>query len=64
MNVDAVRKMARKMITDIGSQTEFARRAGLPRQHVSLFLKGGRAPADGILKALGLVRVVDYRRRK
>ena len=48
-----------------GSQSGFARRAGVLPQHISLVLKGQRPPGPRVLAALGLVRAEkSYRRRQ
>jgi transcriptional regulator with XRE-family HTH domain len=44
------------------SQASFARAAGVSQQYVNDVLKRDKAPGEAILRALGLERVVTYRR--
>lgn len=65
MKIQTVLQIMQRRCDELGSQAEFAREAGVPRQHVSLVLKGERPPTDGMLAALGLERCeATYRRVK
>lgn len=45
-----------------GSQKAWAREAGVSAAYVGDVLRGRRAPGDSILVALGIERVVSYRK--
>lgn len=49
---------------EAGSQHEWALRNGVSCQYVNDVVKGRRNPGDAILTALGLEKIVTYRRKK
>lgn len=59
---DDVRQMIRDAVTEAGSQAEFARKAGVSYQTVSVVLQG-LTPGEKILDAIGIERVITYRRK-
>jgi DNA-binding transcriptional regulator YdaS (Cro superfamily) len=61
---DDVVAMLRRECRKAGSQAAWAQAHGLSAVYVSDVCSGRRAPAAAILTALGLERVVTYRRKK
>lgn len=57
-----VRQMIQDAVVEAGSQAEFARKAGVSYQTVSIVLQGV-TPGDKILNAIGIERVITYRRK-
>lgn len=64
MNVEAVRKLLAARIKKAGSRAAFAEEAGISRSLVTEVMQGTREPGEAILNALGLEKVVNYRRKK
>jgi hypothetical protein len=62
MTTEDVLKTLRRACETAGSQREWARRNGTSGQYVHDVLNGRRDPGVGILKPLGLERVVTYRK--
>jgi hypothetical protein len=62
--VDEVQTRLRKATVVSGSQTRWAEEHGVSKQYVSFVLTGQRKPSAKILNALGLEKVVGYRRKK
>ena len=60
MNINQVRDLLRRECEKAGSARAWAQAAGLSGAYVSDVLNGRRDPADAILSALGLVKVVRY----
>lgn len=58
-----VLSVLRSAIQDEGSQLNFARKHNISPPYISDALKGRRDPGEKILTALGLERVVNYRKR-
>jgi len=63
MNAAAVRRLLRAEADKAGGQRAYAEQVGVSPELVRLVLVGRREPAGRILDALGLERVVTYRRR-
>lgn len=63
LSQDQALALIRKQIGD-GSQLDFARKHGLSPSFVSDVLTGRRDPSKAILDAVGLERVVTYRRKE
>lgn len=63
MDEDGVREFLKRDVVRRGSQTAWAKKAGLSAPYLNDVLKGKRAPSGRILKALALVRVVTYRKQ-
>jgi hypothetical protein len=59
-----VRELLRRNCQEAGSQQAWAALHGLSAPYVSDVLGGKRAPADAILGALGLQKVVIYHPRE
>lgn len=55
-----VRTMILKHSQEAGSQSSYAKSIGVSSSYLSDILKGKREPGHKILKALGLVRIVEY----
>lgn len=64
MDIKQVRDILRRECEKAGSAKAWAQSAGLSGAYVSDVLNGRRDPAEAILSALGIERVVSYRRRK
>lgn len=62
MNEDDVRALLRRMCDSAGSQKAFAESAGMTQSYVGDVLASRRGPGEKLLAALGLERVVSYRR--
>lgn len=64
MNVDQVRLKIWREIERLGSQSEFARKAGVTHQYVNQVIRGKQPPGQSLLSILDppLVRIVEYRR--
>lgn len=60
MNADAVRVLLRERIADVGTAAAWCREHDISPQVVSLLLSGRVHPYPGILRALGLRRVLVY----
>lgn len=63
MTTDDVVNHLLKMVVDFGAQDRLAEHLGITPQYLCDVLKRRRAPGDSILKALGLERVVIYRKK-
>jgi hypothetical protein len=64
MNLDALLKLLNRQVKDAGSQGAWAERNGVPPSLVSAVLRRERAPSTSILEALGLEKVVIYKRKR
>ena len=64
MTSDGVRKAIRRACKAAGSQQEWAAQIGIKPAFLSQVLRGEREPSPAILKPLGLVKAVVYRRVK
>lgn len=64
MNADEVRRLLARKCRCAGGVTAYAQQIGASRELVRLVLVGRREPAGLVLDALGLERVVTYRRIK
>ena len=64
MTEDEVREMLRAAVAQAGSQGAWAKAAGISQAYAHDVLNRRRAPGASILAALGLERVVTYRRVK
>ena len=64
MMLDQVRALLRRECDKAGNQAAWAKAHGVSPAYVSDVLVGRREPGDAILRALGLERVVTYRRTK
>jgi hypothetical protein len=62
MNADDVRRLLDKECKKAGGVADYARQIGVSYELVRATLTGAREPATSILSALGLERVVTYRR--
>lgn len=60
MTADEVRAILRQHCTSAGTHQAWADVHGLAQGYVSDVLRGRKLPGPGILKALGLVKVVSY----
>lgn len=60
MTADDVRKMLAQACEKAGSQRAWAKRHNLSAAYVTDVLRGHRAPAEAICKALGIKQVVTY----
>lgn len=56
--------MLRRECAKAGGQAAWARTAGVSPAYVSDVLHGRQEPGDGILRPLGLEKVVAYRRAR
>lgn len=63
LTIEEVRQRLQKACESAGSQTAWAKAHGMSGAYVSDTIHGRREPGEGILKALGLERVVKYRVR-
>jgi hypothetical protein len=63
IDVDAVRDLLRREVEREGGQSAWARRSGVDRPHLSRVLNGQAMPGPTLIEALGLEKVVAYRRR-
>lgn len=63
MTLDSVIAMLRRECAAAGSQKAYAAKIGVSLAHINDVLRGRREPGPSILNALGLEKVVDYRRR-
>lgn len=57
-------KEIRRRIAIAGSQRKFAREIGISDAYLCDLLKGNRSPSDRILHAIGMEKVIEYRRRE
>lgn len=64
MNTEQVRLLLRQQIDKEDSAAAWATKHKMSRVYVSDVLAGRREPGDKILEALGLVKIVLYRRKK
>jgi len=64
MTEDKAIELLASACAQAGGQSAWAKRAGVSQQYVQDVLKRRRAPGKAILDALGLERVVTYRKRK
>lgn len=64
MTKDAVIRILRRACAKTGSQAIFAASHGLSAAYVSDVLQGRRVPAERMLNAIGVERVVLYRKVK
>jgi hypothetical protein len=62
MNTDTVRDSLRKACEDAGCAADWAKANEISAAYVSDVLNGRKEPGEKILRALGLKRVVEYRR--
>lgn len=62
MNLDSVLTLLRKECATAGSQTAYAAKIGVSPAHITDLLQGYRKPGPSILNALGLEKVVEYRK--
>ena len=63
MNKEQVIDLLRAACVKAGSQTAWATERGIATAYVSDVLKGRREPGAKLLDALGIERIVTYRRR-
>lgn len=56
INEQEIREMLRKAIKDAGTLSEFARKTGISKQHISHVANAIRKPSPAILTVLGLRR--------
>jgi hypothetical protein len=63
LTADDVRALLRKEVDREGGQRAWARKHWVSAMYVSYVLNEKKEPGDSILKALGLERVVSYRKR-
>ena len=63
MMLDHVLALLRRRCDEAGGQKVWARANGISTAYVSDVLNGRREPGDGILRPLGLEKVVTYRRK-
>jgi hypothetical protein len=64
LGIENVRKMVRAKIKRAGGQKHWARLTGIERTNVSSVLSGQRPPSKGLLKALGLRKVIAFEKIK
>lgn len=64
MKADDVRSLLRRAIATESTAKAWADKNGVSPQYASDVLNGAREPGEAILKALGLERVVTYRKIK
>jgi DNA-binding transcriptional regulator YdaS (Cro superfamily) len=64
MTLDQVLALLRRQCDEAGGQAAWAKAVGVSPSYVSDVLVGRREPGAGILRHLGLVRVVTYRKVK
>lgn len=64
MTIDQVKEFLRKECAKAGGQAAWAKAHGISPSYVSDAMQSRREPGDKILDALGLVRVVTYRKAK
>ena len=64
MTADEVRALLREACRKAGSQSAWAEEHDMSTTLVSDVIRGRREPGDKVLAALGLERVVTYRRLK
>jgi hypothetical protein len=62
MTADNVRELLRKAIANSPTAKAWAEANGVSPQYASDVINGAREPGDAILKALGLERVIVYRK--
>ena len=62
MQVSHVRRLLERLVGS-GSKTAAAERLGVSDQYLGDIIRGKRAPGRKVLQALGLERVVTYRRK-
>ena len=63
MTVEQVRTLLRKRCAAAGSMTTWAGENGVSIAYVSDILAGRREPGESVLTALGLERVISYRKK-
>jgi hypothetical protein len=64
MTTDDVLRRLRRECDKAGTQAAWAKAAGVSGAYVNDVLQRRREPGDKILRALGLVRVVAYRKAR
>lgn len=64
MTIDQVKRMIRTQCAKAGGQGQWANQNRLSAAYVSDVLNGRREPAGKLLDALGLERVVTFRKMK
>ena len=64
MTLDDVRELLRQECERAGSQVAWAKAHGMAAAYVSDVIHGRRDPGGKLLDALGLDRVVTYRKRQ
>ncbi len=63
LDIDGVRKLLRSEVERAGGQSVWARRTGVDRPHLSRVLNEHAFPGPTLIEALGLEKVIAYRRR-
>lgn len=63
LDAEAVRSMLAAAIGAAGSQKAFAQQHGLSGAYLSEVVRGTRDPGPAVLGALGMEKVIGYRRR-
>lgn len=64
MKYDQVVEMLRREVSRAGAQSRWAESHGMSQSYVANVLRGRNEPGPLVLEALGLERVVTYRRIK
>jgi DNA-binding transcriptional regulator YdaS (Cro superfamily) len=64
LTVDDVRQKLREVCREAGSENAWAKANGVSQAYVNDTIRGRREPGASILRALGLERVIQYRRAK
>jgi hypothetical protein len=62
MTIEDVKDMLREACLKAGSQAIWAQQHGVSASYVSDVIQGRREPGDKVLKALGLDRIIIYKR--
>jgi hypothetical protein len=60
LSVEEVRQKLRDACLEAGSENAWAKANGLSQPYVNDTIKGRREPGAGILRALGLKRIIGY----
>jgi hypothetical protein len=63
LTFDDVRELLRREVAKSGSQSAWARNAGVRPSEVSVVLTGRKKPNKGVLAGLGLKRVICYQEK-
>lgn len=63
MNAEKVAVCLRSAVSDAGGVTKWAERNHVTNAYVHYVIAGDRAPGKAILQALGLERVITYRKK-